>query len=146
MRWMASRRSVSTSAAASKYLGVTSLSLKIRPLQRRRHQLHEVVHKHAASFLRIEQEVSQPGVNTPSPLLQVECWEGRVINSLQRQQNITHFRLGVAGDPTIGVNMIQSSPKLYPHRFWLVKEIFERDGSPTPCCNQAQSQRGSYNI
>jgi len=31
------------------------LSPKIRPLQRRRHQLHEVVHDHAPTFLWIEQ-------------------------------------------------------------------------------------------
>ena len=76
------------------------LSPKIRPLQRRRHQLHKVVHDHAPTFLWIKQGVRQPGVHAPGPLLQVQFGKGGAINPLQSQQNITYFSFGMAGNPT----------------------------------------------
>jgi hypothetical protein len=74
------------------------------------------------------------------PLLQVQFWQAGAINPLQRQQNIAHFCLRVAGDPTIAVEPIQASPKLHPHRLRLVKDILEWDAGPAPCGYQAQSQ------
>src|SRR6266700_1714343 len=58
------------------------LSAKRRPLQRRRHQLHQVVHDHAPTFVGIKQGVSQPGVHAPGPLLYVQCWKRGALNLL----------------------------------------------------------------
>jgi hypothetical protein len=118
------------------------LSPQIRPLQRRRHQLHEVVHDHAPTFVWIEPGVSQPGVNAPGPLLHVQFGKGGTINPLQSPQHITDFSLGMAGNPTIGVHVIHASPKLPPHCLWLITDIFEWASRPAPCCDEAPSQRG----
>ncbi len=69
--------------------GDIPLARKIRPLQRCRRQLHEVVHDHAPTFLWIEQGVGQPGVNAPGPLLQVEFWKGGAINPLTSASRIS---------------------------------------------------------
>ncbi len=39
----------------------------------------------------------------------------------------------MTGNPTIGLDTIQPSPKLQPYRFWLVKCIFERHGGSSLC-------------
>src|SRR6266566_6879054 len=59
--------------------------------------------------------MSEPRVDAPGPLLQIQLGERRAINLLQSQQNITHFPLRMASNPTIGLKAIHSSPKLHPH-------------------------------
>jgi hypothetical protein len=81
----------------------------------------------------------EPGIHASRPLLQIQCWKGWAINVLQGEQNITHFPFGMAGNPTIGVQAIQAPPKLHPHGFWLVKDLFEGNGGPAPGGHQTQS-------
>src|SRR5437764_1000727 len=110
------------------------LGLGIRPLQRCGDQLHQMIHDHPSTFLWIEKRVGEPRVDAPGPLLQVQFRKGWAINALQGQQNITHFCLCVASNSAIGVDVIQSSSKLHPHHLWLIKDIFEGDRGPAPCC------------
>src|SRR5258708_5236427 len=117
------------------------LGLCIGPLKSCCDQLHQMVHEHPPAFLRIEEGMREPGIHASGPLLQIQCGKRWAINVLQGEQNITHFPLGMTGNPTVGVNAIQPPAQLYPHRFWLVKDIFEGDGCPAPCGHQAQSQR-----
>jgi hypothetical protein len=57
----------------------------------------------------------EPGIDAPGPLLQIQFGKRRAINLLQSKQNIAHFPLRMAGNPTIGPKAIQASPKLHPH-------------------------------
>src|SRR6266446_10237572 len=84
--------------------------------------------------------MSQPGIDTPGPLSQIEFWEGWTINPLQSEKNITHFRLGVARNAAIGMEAIQPVPELQPHGFWLLKHIFERYPRSPSRSHQTQSK------
>src|SRR6266568_4641062 len=48
------------------------LGLGIRPLECCGDELHQVVHEHASTFLRIEDGVREPGIHASSPLLQIQ--------------------------------------------------------------------------
>src|SRR5713101_8695222 len=58
----------------------------------------------------------QPFVDASRPLLQIQCGKRGTINLLQSEQNITHFSLRMADDATIGLEAIQASSELHPHR------------------------------
>src|SRR5260370_16312284 len=90
------------------------LLLCIGPLQRCGDELHQMVHDHPPTFLRIEKRVSEPGVDTPGPLSEIQLWKGWAINPLQSQENVTHFPLRMALNSTITLDPIQPSPELLP--------------------------------
>jgi len=54
----------------------------------------------------------EPGLDTPGPLSEIQFRKGGAITLLQSQENVTHFRFRVAGNATIGVKRIYSSPEL----------------------------------
>ena len=74
----------------------------------------------------------QPGVDASGPLLQIQCRKRWAINLLQGDENIADFSLGMTDDATVGLKTIQASPELHPHRFRLIEDIFQGDGSPSP--------------
>src|SRR6266576_5706279 len=110
MTRITSRCSVSASAAASSIL----LAPCIGPLQSGGNQLHQMIHDHTTALLWIEQRVSEPGVDAPGPLTQVQFWKRWMINPFQSQQNMTHFPLSMAGNPTIRLDTIEPAPKVQP--------------------------------
>ena len=42
----------------------------------------------------------EPGIDAPGPLLQIQFGKRRAINLLRSKQNIAHFPLRMAGNPT----------------------------------------------
>src|SRR6266700_1976267 len=84
--------------------------------------------------------MGQPFVDASSPLLQIQGGKRGVIDLLQSKQNIPHFALGVADDAAIRLATIQASPELHPHRFWLIEDIFQRNGCSPPSSYETEPE------
>jgi hypothetical protein len=104
----------------------------LQPLKSRRDQLHQVIYEYPPAFLWIEQGMREPGVHPSRPLLHMQGGERWAIHVLEGEQHIAHVSLGMAGNLTRGVKAISAPAKLHPHRFWLVKDLFEGNGRPRP--------------
>jgi len=81
----------------------------------------------------------EPGIDAPGPLLQIQFGKRRAINLLQSKQNIAHFPLRMAGNPTIGRRQSRRRRNCIHMVVFLVENIFEGNGCPAPCGNSPQS-------
>jgi hypothetical protein len=98
---------------------IGSLGL-VRPFQGRRHQLHQVIHRHAARVSWVEDRMRQPGVDRACPLAQVELRKERQVQRFQGGQDVTDFFTGIACNAAERCQFVEATAELQPGRIRLV--------------------------